>query len=403
MAQFRYRAINQRGRWIRGTMAAINEIDLNQQLQNAGMTLVDAASVTARKQYFTNFSRPTTRELIQLCVHLEQLSRAGIGILEGLADVRDSTENPALADAINSVLRDISEGSAVSDAFAKHPRIFPPLFRSVLSAGEETGKLTEAFTQLVRHLKWSDAINSRIKRAVRYPAFLGIVVVLVVIFMMGFVVPGVVEFLKSAGVVLPFLTVALIATSNVVAQWWPLALLLLLGTYIGLRTLMYVSEGFRFSVHSFVLRMPIIGMTIRQLSMARFTHTFSVMLASGLEIAQSLDAAARTISNMALMEALRSLKDNVMAGNSLSSAVRTTGEFPSLVIRMIKIGEDSGRLPEILEQVGEFYDREVDEKINSLIGMLEPVLTIVLGGIMAWIAIGVFGPVYSSLSVLSGQ
>src|SRR5262249_32604398 len=219
-------------------------------------------------------------------------------------------------------------------------------------------------------------------------------------FMMGVVVPGIVEFLKSNGQTLPPITVALIATSDFIrGYWW--AILLSPIVFTGLLTaLVKSSDRFRYAFSCFCLRLPVMGNLISKLAISRFAHFFAVMFQSGVPILQCLESAQRVVANACLEESMKVVRQQVQNGEPLSQAMKGSGQFPSLVCRMVKIGEDSGNLGGIMDNVTGFYDKDVDEAIDAMIGMIEPAMTVISGVIMGWIVVGVMGPIYDSLSKL---
>lgn len=400
MPQYAYRAINSNGRHLRGALAAANELDLQQALDTLGLELIDCRALKGRRVLLVQRGRLASRDLLQLCVHLEQLQRAGVPLLDGLADVRDSAESERLRELSAAIYRDVSEGQPLSAAFARHPKVFGNVFIALIAAGEETGKLADSFAQLVRHLKWSAAMSARVRKATRYPAVVACVVVGVTVFMMAGVVPQVVEFLTANDQELPIWTVALIATSNVLQVWWPLLLALPIATCGLIRLLVRRSYRFAYRWDALLLGLPVLGRVIRKLALARFAQIFAVLFQSGIDILSCIDAGRRVSDNRVLGEALGLVRQQVQAGSPLSTAMAASGEFPTRVTRMVKIGEQTGRLNETLSQVAEFYDRDVDEAIDTMIAMIEPALTAVLGLVMAWIALAVFGPIYDNLDQL---
>jgi type IV pilus assembly protein PilC len=299
---------------------------------------------------------------------------------------------------MGDVYSEVSAGSSLSNGLAKHPMIFQPIFISLLNAGEETGNLTQAFGQVIRHLKWSDEMAAKIKKATRYPKILIVVVVGVVGLMMGYVVPEVVGFLKNIDQALPPITKALISTSEFVTAYALHIIGVIVFIYMFIRIGRVMSEGFRYRTDYVALHTPVMGAIIRKISLSMFCQTFAVLFTSGLEILKCLDAAKKTSTNMVILEALDNVRTQVQEGSPISMALNNSGEFPSLVVRMVKIGEESGNLSGVLEQVAEFYDKDVNEAVDAMIAMIEPALTVILGGIMLWIAAAVFGPVYDSFS-----
>lgn len=402
MPQFVYRAINERGRSIRGTLAAANEVDLYQALQETGLELVDARQQGRRRSFLTFLARVTPRELIQLCLHMTELSRAGVPLLEGLNDIRDTTESPVLRDALSEVVRDVSEGATLSHAFAKHPKVFDHIFVSLIATGEQTGNLTESFKHLSHHLKWAASMRSKITKASRYPLFTLVVAMGVMFFLMVFVVPQVIELLKATGTELPMATVALIVFSDFMVDYWWAIIATMVGSWLLVKTLARLSEDFAFWLDGLYLRIPVLGPTMKKIALSRFAHFFAVTYQSGIEILRCLDSARNVLGHRTLAESILTAEQAVRNGTPLSVALNNTGDFPSLVVRMIRVGEDTGNLSETLEQITEFYDREVDDSIEAMIGSIQPSLTFLIGGLVGWVVVAVLGPIYDNLANFAG-
>ena len=404
MERFRYKALNALGRPVRGVISAANENDLFAQLRGAGLELVSCKTVSTRGGFLKSApvaNRITTRELIQFFLHLEQMQSAGVPMLEALSDIRETSDNPRLRDIISDIHKDVTEGKALSEALAAHPRVFGNLYTSLIAAGQETGDLTSSYRQLIKYLKWLDGMQARIRKATGYPLFLLCVVLGTIAVMMTVVVPQVVDFLTEQKQELPFHTRALIGTSDFFVAWWPLVLALPVVIGGGGVILRRSSDNLKYWIDAFLLKMPVAGPLIRKINIARFAQTFGALFASGIDVLSGLNAATNTIGNRALVEAMDSVQQYVRSGSSLSQALERSGEFPSMVVRMVRIGEETGKLTEVLDQVCEFYTHDVDEAVQKLIAGIEPFLTLLLGGIIAWIAAGVFGPVYSSFENLN--
>jgi type IV pilus assembly protein PilC len=404
MPKYSYRAVNARGRAVRGVVTAANESDLFNRLNETGMSLLDCKAMSDKSSKLNALTAPKVkvRDLIQMFIHLEQLQKAGVPLLDALSDIRDTAESARLRDIMGDVYAEVSAGSSFSNGLAKHPGTFEPIFISLINAGEETGNLTDSFFQVIKHLKWTDAMNSKVRKATRYPKILLVVVLGVIWLMMGHVVPEVVGFLKNIDVELPALTTSLIATSDFFSSYSLHVIGALVAFYASIKTGRVVSEDFRYRTDYMMLHMPVMGPLIRKISLSRFCQTFAVLFSSGLEILKCLDAAKQTSQNMIITEALESVRTQVQEGSPLSLALNSSGEFPSLVVRMVKIGEESGNLTGVLEQVAEFYDKDVNEAVDAMIQMIEPTMTAVLGGMLLWIAAGVFGPIYGSFDKMGG-
>lgn len=399
MPKFKYRAVNANGNPVRGVITAINESDLTARLSEGGMALVDCKELTEKTNRFGAISlkRVKLREMIQMFVQLEQLNKAGVPLLTGLADVRDTTDSGVLRDVMADVHRDVSEGASLSTALSRHPSVFEPIFIALIAAGEETGNLSNSFTQVIKHLKWTDAMRSKIKKATRYPKILIVVVFGVIWMMMGYVVPQVTGFLKEIGQELPAVTTALIWTSEFVSSYFLYIAGAFLLAYVALKVGRDLSRDFRYRTDYIALNSPVFGPVIRKIALSQFSSTLGVLFISGIDILKCLDAAKLTAGNLVIVEALQGVRQRVQEGAILSDAMRQSGEFPSLVVRMVKIGEESGNLTGVLQQVSEFYDKDVNESVDSMIMMIEPALTVILGSMITWIAAAVFGPIYDSI------
>lgn len=339
---------------------------------------------------------------------MEQMQSAGVPLLDALGDIRDGAENDMMRDMMSEIYRDVRDGASLSEAFDKHPKIFKPLFISIVKAGEDTGDLTSSYKQLESYLKWLDTMQSKIKKATRYPMIVTAVVLFTIVFMMSVVVPQVVGFLKYLSIELPWYSTALIATSEffVVPQFHILGLpiygaiivivvpVLFVVTLIMLRKM---SDDIAYKFDALYLNMPIVGNLIRKISIARYAQTFGALFASGIDVLNGLKAARQTVSNLALLDAMEGVEFYVKSGSPLSDAFKASGEFPNMVVRMIKIGEESGNLTPVLMQICEFYTKDVDEAIDALIEMIQPALTVILALVIVWIAAGSLGPIYMNL------
>ncbi len=362
------------------------------------------------------------RDLIQLFVHLEQMQSAGVPLLDALADIRDSTENDQLRDILSDIHRYVTDGGSLSEAMAVHPKVFHNLYISLIKAGEDTGDLTAVYLQLIKYLKWVDDMRSKVKKATRYPMIVTGVVLLVIVVMMGVVVPQIVGFLDNVDQELNVFTTSLIATSDFFSNpifWDPdvkgsglyifgmpiYGGLVLLSTpiviFAVLKALKKSSDNMAYRIDAMMLKMPVAGSLIRKITIARYAQTFGALFASGIDVIGALKSSRETVNNKAMLEALEAVEGYVQSGSALSEAFNACGEFPSLVVRMVKIGEESGNLTPVLDQVAEFYTKDVDEAVQGFITMIEPALTGVLGIMILWIAVAVFGPIYAMLGDLT--
>ena len=395
MAIYLYSAINERGRTLRGTMVADNEVDLEVRLKEVGLDLI---TFRFAKKSAGVKSGIKLKDMLILCLHLEQLNRAGVPIHEAISDVRDSTESAKMRDIMSDVLEKIKTGSSLSAALANYPRVFDEVFCGLIAAGEKNGNLTDSFHHMAEHMKWTGDLRRKVKKATTYPIVLIVVMACVIAILMTQVVPKLLVFLVEQNFKIPMQTKALMYVSEVFQHHWdlifgiPIALTMLSMSFY--RT----SPSYAYAVDSFVLRIPKLGPTIRKINMARFTHFFSVMFKSGIDIPESLIAAKKVVGNRVIKESVELVHRSVIEGNSLTSSLRISNQFPTLVVRMFKVGEDSGNMNEALSNIKFFYDREVNDSVDGMIGTIQPALTMIMGVLIFWVIAAVFGPIYQSFS-----
>jgi type IV pilus assembly protein PilC len=398
MQNYKYRALNADARMMRGNLTAVNETDLYHRLKQAGLELLDAKVVKESKIAALFAKKVTTRDLVELCIHLEQLEKVGVPILDSLSDIKEATESVRLRDILADVVRDVGNGKLLSEALAEHPKVFNHVFVGLIATGEATGSMSEAFGHLVKHLKWADKMQRRLRQAMIYPAFMVVLTFASFISMMMFLVPQLSGFLKTLGIELPFMTIALIAVSDFVQDFWYVLVGLPIVLFVVARLLYATSENAAYAIDYYIYRLPLFGATMRKIALSRFSHFFAVMFQSGIGVLQCIDSAKRVISNRALGRSIGLVREMVEAGSSLTNALKVSGEFPNLVVRMVKIGEETGNLKDTLDNIAYFYDRDVEESVDGMIASIQPTLTMVIGVMMIWIILAVIVPVYSSFS-----
>lgn len=398
MPFYHYTALNGMGRVIRGDINATNERDLEQRLKELELDLVDSRLKTDKEMTFRR--GVSLKDLVFLCVHLEQLERAGVPLLDSLADLRDSTDSIAVKNLMADIFDSVRNGNLLSAAMAGHPKIFSEVFIGLVKAGEQTGQLAEIFSHLANHLRWVHEVRAKVRHATYYPAFLTILMSGIVALMMTFVIPKLTTFLKAEDFDLPWYTNALIFTSDNFVKYWYVIVFGPIILYIALKILLRTSEEAAFFMDKTILALPVIGTVVRKIELARFCHFFSITFQSGLGILDCMQVAHNVVHNRVIRESIVAAKRAVAEGGTLAGSLRMTGQFPSLVIRMFKVGEDSGNMEATLRNITFFYDREVNEDVGNMVGIIQPVLTIILGGIMLWISMAVFGPLYASFGKL---
>ncbi len=399
MSAFAYRAVDGNGRLLRGELAASSEAELDSRLLQIGLQLVTCRPLKGRQQMAAR-ARVSRHELINFCFHLEQSQKAGLPIIEALRDLRDSTTEEGFRNILASISLSVEGGKGLSDAMAEFPATFDRVFVALVRAGEKSGELAEVLTRMTETLKWQDELISQTKKLAMYPAFVGTVVTGVVFFLMLYVVPQMTEFLKTMGQEVPLHTRALIATSEFVVRFWYLLLAVPAGLAMLGRWLVRNDLRARRAFDGFKLKAWLVGPILQKIIMSRFATYFQIMYASGIPIVEGLRTSRELAGNMVVAESLDRVSGYVAEGNSLSAGIDKAGLFPPLVVRMIRMGEDIGKLEESLQNVSYFYNREVGEAVDRLQSLIEPAMTVILGLILGWVMLSVLGPIYDTIGNL---
>lgn len=396
MPSFHYRAIEANGTIVEGNLEASNERALDAQLRHSGIELLRCAE--QRASLFTRKQKVSRKDLIGFCYHMEQMTRAGLPILEALSDLRDSVGNPEFQEVIGNLIGSVEVGKTLSQAMGDFPNVFDDVFVSLMAVGEESGELPDVMLKLTESLKWQDELMSKAKTVIMYPAFVGIVVVGVMLFMMLYVVPQMVDFIREMGQDLPIHTRALIAFSAFLTNhwWWAVPMPGVIVLLIKLQAKR--SEKFRYTVDGWKLRVWYVGPILSKLVMSRFASYFALCYGAGLDVLASLRISEDIVGNAVVRSGVRDISAAIADGKTLSASIESTKMFPPLVVRMVRMGESTGLLDNALNNVSYFYDREVTESIDRLKAMIEPAMTVVLGAIMGWIMLSVLGPIYETIS-----
>lgn len=397
MSLYSYKAMDARGRKVFGRMDAVNPVDLEMRLKRMELDFINGGPIKPGRWGGMQITR---RELITFCFHLEQLSSAGVPIIESLTDLRDSLDNPRFREVLAGLIESVEGGKTLSQAMGEHPQVFDSVFISLIRAGEETGKLTEVLKNLGETLKWQDELAAQTKKLVMYPAFMGTVVILVTLFMMLYLVPKMVGFIKNMGQELPLHTQILIATSNFFVNYWYLAIGLPIVVASAIAVAVKTNPRARYRFDAAKLSFPWLGEILTKIILSRFAGVFAMMYASGISILDSIRTTQGIVGNVVIQEGLQRVEEMISEGQNVTVAFQNVGLFPPLVIRMLKVGENTGSLDTALANVSYFYNRDVRESIARVQAMIEPAMTIVVGIILGWVMLSVLGPIYDTITKL---
>ena len=348
MPLYKYKAIDASGKFISGSLDAGNTNDLELRLEKMDMDLVTFKQKEHGADLFGR-NKIGRRDLINFSFYLEQLTRAGVPILEGLADLRDGEENPTFRDVIAGLIEAIEGGNSFSQALGLYPRIFNDVFVSLIRVGERSGKMSAVLVDITETLKWQDELLSKAKKIMTYPAVIGTLVMTVIMFMMIFVVPDIMDAIVALGGEIPFETRALMATSSFLINYWYIVISAPFGVFFVLSYLYRTSSKARFKLDGLMLKLPIIGAVNEKIKISRFTRYFSLMFASGITVLDAISLSKGVLSNSVLEDGIDRAWQLISEGSSISEAFKNIGIFPPLVVRMLRVGEASGQMDKSLD------------------------------------------------------
>ena len=397
MPLFSYKAIDASGKAVVGRLEAINLYDLEQRLSRMELDLVGGGLASDMSRLF-GAGKVTRQDLINFCFHLEQLATAGVPLVEGLVDLRDSLENPRFREVVSGLIESIQGGQSLSQALADYPSVFGRVFVSLVRSGEATGKLAEVLKSLSESLKWEDELAAQMKKLAMYPAFVGGIVLLVTFFLMIYLVPQMTGFIRNMGQDVPLQTRILISVSSFFVAYWWLIIAAPFVAWFALKIAIRTNPAVEYAVDRYKISMPIIGPIVRKIVLSRFASSFAMMYSAGITVLDAIRSCEEIVGNRPLERALRKAGQQIAEGKNLTAAFQDLALFPPLVIRMMRIGEGTGKLDTALLNVSYFYNREVRESIAKVQAMIEPLLTVVLGAILGWVMLSVLGPVYDAIS-----
>jgi len=397
MTLFKYEAIDEEGVLVKGRLEANDENEVEIRLQHSNRELISCKKINSFNMSFGT-KKVARRDLINFCFQLEQQIRAGIPLIEGLEDIKNSIDNKRMKSITHSLIENIQEGKKFSVALADFPNVFDPVFISLVDAGERSGKLLEIIATLSETLKWQDEIAAQAKRAITYPVFVAVSVLGVVIAMMVFLVPEMIKFITSMGNELPIHTRALIAVSDITRDH---GLKIFIGSIVILLALLIIlktSEKAKWLLDMLKLKLPIIGEINTKIALSRFTNNFALLYSSGITVMECLEICKGIVANRVLSRALQDARQKISEGKSISKSFESTNLFPKLIVRMLAIGESTGELDGSLKNISYFYNRDINDLMKKMQDMIGPVMTVILGIILGWVILSVIGPIYDTLT-----
>ena len=399
MPLFQYKAMDTSGKFIQGSLDASNSSDLENRLEKMGMDLVTFKQKEPGVDILGR-NKVGRRDLINFSFYLEQLSHAGVPILEGLSDLRNGEENATFRDVISGVIEAIESGYTFSQALGIYPKIFDDIFISLIKVGERSGKMSEVLVDITYTLKWQDELLAKAKKIMMYPLVTGSLIMAVILFMMIFVVPDIMQAIVSLGGVIPLETQALIAVSNFLVNFWYLVIAAPFLVSFLLRYLYKNNPKVRFKLDRLLLKIWLFGSVNEKIKISRFTRYFALMFASGITVLDAINLSKTVVSNSVLEDGIDRAWQQISEGNSISESFKNIGIFPPLVIRMLRVGESSGEMDKSLSNVSYFFDRDINDSIDKMEPIIQTALMATIGIIVLWLAMSVMGPIYDTIGTI---
>lgn len=323
---------------------------------------------------------------------LSTLLCAGVTLPEALLALTEQVESPRFRNILSDIGSRVNEGSSLADAMGKHPKVFTDLYLNMIRAGEASGSLETVLIRIAEFMDQQEELRSKITTAMFYPVAMGVVGVGVVVLLMAKVVPSISDIFAGQGAELPLSTRTLIGISDLVVGWWWLMIIATIGLYVLWQRWKATPAG-RLTIDTTILAMPVIGPLARKIAIARFARTLSTMLASGVQLLQALDIVRSLLGNVILEKVLTTARDEIREGEGIAPSLKRSGQFPPLVTHMIAVGERSGQLEQMLNDLADAYDREASSAITRATAVLEPIMIVLMGGTVGFIVFSIMTPI----------
>jgi MSHA biogenesis protein MshG len=401
MPYFAYKARDVRGQLLQGVLEAVDSAAVADQLMGSGSTPVEIAPTRApaKANGQGTWARLMEKKVTSLDVQLFSrqlytLLKSGVPIMRGLAGLQESAISPAFGKVIRDLRESLDAGRELSVAMRRHPTVFNNFYLAMVRVGEMTGRLDEVMLRLFDHLEFDRDMRGRVKSALRYPMFVVIAMVIAMFVVNIFVIPQFVQVFKSFKAELPLMTRILIATSSFTTQYWWVMLGGAAGLAVAARGWVRTVEG-RLAWDRWKLRLPVAGKIVHKATMARFARSFALSSKSGVPIVQALTVVSQTVDNAYLSLRVDQMRDGVERGDSILRTSVAAGIFTPVVLQMIAVGEESGSLDELMDEIAQMYEREVDYELKTLSAQIEPILITFLGVMVLVLALGIFLPIWN--------
>ena len=404
MPLFHYKARDKFGALFEGTIETVNRELVATQLDGLGyipVSITEEREGIFSPEFLQQFTRITPQDQIIFSRQLATLISAGLPFIASFETLIEQTENPRLKKVIAKVKQDVEGGSTIADALERHPKVFSSLYVNMIRAGEAGGVLDEILNRLAFLAEHEAETRARVKAATRYPIIVIAATAIAFVVLMTFVVPRFVEIYANFKGTLPMPTRVLIWLNKFIKGYWYLIIGAIAGLIFGIRWYINTEAG-RLQWDNIKIKLPIFGPIFLKLAMSRFSRIFATLNRSGLPILQTLDIVSATIGNKVISRVIDNVRDSARGGKGLVQPMRVSKVFPPIVTRMMAVGEETGNMDDMLVKISDYYDTEVEYAIKNLSTLIEPILIVIIGGMVLFLALGIFLPMWNMISLMKG-
>ncbi|MBI2034465.1 MAG: type II secretion system F family protein [Candidatus Levybacteria bacterium] len=396
--RLRYKAATKEGKLTQGLLDAKGIEEAALYLRSKGFLPIQIVRIDNNISTILPFlNNVKTQDLILFTRQLSSMLSSGLTVMKSLEILKDQIQNPAMAEIITTIINDVSEGKTLSGAISKHPKVFSNIYVSIIKAGESSGLLDKVLLRLADNLEKQAKLKATIKSALMYPIIVVILMIAVMLVMMVFVIPQLTTLYENLGVALPLPTQILISVSSFFTLFWPVILIIILALFYVFRRWSRTMGG-RLIIDDVILKLPVFGKLLKQTILAEFSRTFGLLVGTGTLVVEALNETAATTGNIHFYNAIVGVGQQVEKGVTVGSAMSQSTLFPNLLVQLVKIGEQTGKMDETLQKASEYFEREVDQMVKTLTTAMEPFIMIVLGIGVAFLIISVITPIYSLIS-----
>ena len=397
--RFHYKARDQEGIVSEGTIESENKEYVIRRLKEQGYYISNIEEVEERTGISLDLSflkGVGLKDLVLFSRQFATMIKSGVSLVRTLTILAQQVSNSKLKEAIQDIQSEVESGSSLSEAMAEQDDVFPQLFISMVAAGETGGVLDEVLEEMADHFERENQLKQQVTSALAYPSVITVVAVVVVFFLIAVVLPNFVGIFSGLGTQLPLPTRLLLKVSNFLSNYWYL-LIAAIAAVIAVIYFYYQTDNGKRQIDWLLLKVPLVGDLITKVSVVRFSSTLAILLASGVSILEGLEVVSNIISNQIIADRVLEAKSSVRDGNSFTAPLQRNNIFPPLVIQMVKVGEETGNVEEMLEKISDFYDQEVEYKVEGMVSLIEPVLILGLGLVVGSIVAAVMLPMFSMM------